>query len=152
MAVTGNEAVTLSQLRTAIGGTLSETTSGADGTEAVRLSQLKLAMDNVNVVKEYSIYGWLGGSTQASAVPGSVVVVGKGNGETFGTIYIYEAENGENTNRRICSGVYVHDLSDAPKIVQEAFAAIPTTYAPPPTIPGYAWFIMPCCDVFVQLV
>lgn len=49
MAVTGNEAVTLSQFRTAIGGgTLSETTSGADGTEAVKLSQLKMLVDNMS--------------------------------------------------------------------------------------------------------
>lgn len=149
MAVTGNEAVTLSQLRTAIGGILSETTSGADGTEAVKLSQLKLAMDNMNVVKEYSIYGNVYGyDVQASAVPGSVVVVG--NGEVAGIVLVYEAENGENTNRRICYSERMNDLSDAPKIVQEAFAAIPITYAPPPTDTGYAWFFMPCCDVFVQ--
>lgn len=156
MAATGNEAVTLSQLASALD--ITPTSSGATGNEIVTLSQLKTLVDSK--FKKYTVNVEIGDSTSPSSelinqtfhhdprgyyYPGDVVILE--NRYIAYIIYIYE----ESTRNLISdkSSIFTREMSDCPEIVKAAIEKIPQTFAPPVSSEGYSWFIMPPCNVIV---
>lgn len=149
MAATGDEAASIAQVAEALG--VEVQTSGATGGEAVRLRQLKMLRDSGAGGKKYKIEASSAfpTSVQPSACAGDVVITAAGDGvvsysvcesDSNGPVILYGKESSSTAS-----------IDELPKVVQDALANIPQTMAAPTTKPGYSWFIMPPCDVYLEL-
>ena len=130
----------------------------ATGTEAVTLSQLKMLKQQLGGAggKKYKIEApaWQGPhQVQSSASAGDVVITAAGDGVANSVVLELVEEDPH-------SGKFISELSssssyasidDLPQVVQDALANIPQTMAPTPTRKGYQWFIMPPCDVYIEV-
>lgn len=151
MAATGDEAASIAQAAKALD--VDTQNSGATGDESVRLRQLKMLRDSGAGGKKYKIEaGGLPTQVQSSASAGDVVITAAGDGVV--SYLVLELTEDESLGKTI-SQSYRSDSSasidDLPQVVQDALANIPQTMAPPPTDPGYSWFIMPPCDVYLTV-
>lgn len=148
MPATGDEVASIAQAAEALG--IEAQTSGATGGEAVRLRQLKMLRDSGAGGKRYKIEASSSfpTSVQPSACAGDVVITAAGDGVVSYSVYESDANGpvilyGKESSQ-------IASIDELPKVVQDALANIPETMAGPITRPGYSWFIMPPCDVFLM--
>lgn len=104
--------------------------------------------------KKYKIEGVGAFPTQvqSSASAGDVVITAAGDGVVGYTVYeLTEDGSREKTISIPYSSSSGASIDDLPQVVQDALANIPQTTAPPQARAGYSWFIMPPCDVYLQI-
>ena len=151
MAATGDEVASVAQAAEALD--VDAQNSGATGDEAVRLRQLKMLRDSGAGGKKYKIVtdGSFPTQVQSSASAGDVVITAAGSGAV--DYYVLElVEENPNSGKIISLQYETSSIDDLPQIVQDALANIPQTMSvPEPPRIGYSWFIMPPCDVFLQV-
>ena len=118
----------------------------ATGSEAVTLEQLKMLGDSVAGGKKYKIrYArFIPSWVKTEAYPGEVIILANDQGNRYGYL-IYD----ESCDLPVCQPSSADNLDDLPPCVKEALTDIPRTNAAPPADDGYAWFIMPPCDVVI---
>lgn len=115
----------------------------AIGGEAVTLKQFKRAVSGGGG-KKYKIRysdpmpAWI----KTEACPGEVIITANDQANRYG--YLIKDDS---CDLLVCEHLYADNLDDLPPCVKEALADIPQTNAPPSAGDGYAWFIMPPCDV-----
>lgn len=91
---------------------------------------------------------WLFGTTYHDA--GEVVILGNGN-ITGGYYFTAVGDDSANSTLIEYATAYEDTPDRLPIPVQEALVKIPSTFAPPVNISGYAWFIMPACDIAMEI-
>lgn len=126
----------------------------ATGTEVVTLEQLKMLGDTLGGAggKKYKIEtsGVLRPQVQSSASAGDVVIIAAGDGVT--NSLVKELGEEDPSSGKVISEPHTTAVTDAlPQIVQDALANMPQTMVPTPTEKGYQWFIMPPCDVYIEV-
>lgn len=91
---------------------------------------------------------WLQGTTYHDA--GEVIILG--NGSVTGGYY-FTAVGDDSANYTLVEYAIAYtDTPDGlPTPVQEALTKIPSTFLPPITRDGYAWIIMPACDIVMEI-
>lgn len=99
-----------------------------------------------------STYGpsWLFGTTYHDA--GEVIILGNG---TIQGGYFFRAVGDDSANYTLIEYVSATATGVTPDMlpipVQDALEKIPSTFAPPGHVSGYAWFIMPACDIVMEV-
>lgn len=124
----------------------------ATGTEVVTLEQLKMLSDSGAGGKQYKIETNANFPTQvqSSASAGDVVITAAGDGVT--NSLVKELGEEDPSSGKVISEPCATAVTDAlPQVVQDALANIPQTMVPTPTEKGYQWFIMPPCDVYIEV-
>lgn len=117
----------------------------ATGSEAVTLEQLKMLGDSVAGGKKYKIrYTGMPTWIKTEAYPGEVIITANDQANRYE--YIVDDDS---YHLPVCRPVSADTLDRLPPCVKEALADIPRTNAAPPAADGYAWFIMPPCDVVI---
>lgn len=93
---------------------------------------------------------WLRGTTYHDA--GEVIILGNGS-VTGGYYFTAVGDDSANYTLVECAVAYTYTSDGLPTPVQEALAKIPSTFVSPPPIArdGYAWFIMPACDIVMEV-
>lgn len=93
---------------------------------------------------------WLRGTTYHDA--GEVIILG--NGSVTGGYY-FTAVGDDSADYTFVEAAiaYTYTPDGLPTPVQEALVKIPSTFVGPPPISseGYAWFIMPACDIVMEI-
>lgn len=154
MAASGKEVASIAQTAKALG--IEAQTSGATGGEAVSLRQLKMLRDSGTGGKKYKIEtdGLLPSQVQSSASAGDVVITAAGSSvREYRVLELVEEDPSSGKEISISYETQANvTIGDLPQVVQDALANMPQTMAvPPATSDGYSWFIMPPCDVFLQV-
>lgn len=126
----------------------------ATGTEVVTLEQLKMLGDTLGGAggKKYKIEtsGVLRPQVQSIASAGDVVIIAAGDGVT--NSLVKELGEEDPSSGKVISEPRATAVTDAlPQVVQDALANMPQTMVPTPTAKGYQWFIMPPCDVYIEV-
>ena len=118
----------------------------ATGSEAVTLEQLKMLGDSVAGGKKYKIrYArFIPSWVKTEAYPGEVIILVNDQANRY-EYSVYD----DSYDLPVCNPVSADNLDRLPPCVKEALADIPRTNAAPPAADGYAWFIMPPCDVVI---
>lgn len=89
-----------------------------------------------------------------SAKAGEIIFTAKN--KITGTYYIYQGTGPEGNEEKgfICEArtVRVEQIDRQADVVKQAYANLPETMAPPPTADGRcSWFIMPACNVYINV-
>lgn len=122
------------------------------GNEAVTLEQLKMLKDSVAGGKKYKITknSYMPEYVKSEASPGEVVVTHVPEDGLTYSFYVYE-DAGDGSNGQIVEGgMTSSSIDELPEVVKQAVAEIPQVNAPisPPVgMVECGWFIMPPCDV-----
>lgn len=125
------------------------------GNEAVTLEQLKMLKDSVAGGKKYKITknSYMPEYVKSEASPGEVVVTSVLGASNLYSFHVYE-DAGDGSNGQIVEeGMTSSSIDKLPEVVKQAVAEIPQTNVdiPPASRDGYGWFIMPPCDVVLQI-
>lgn len=128
----------------------------ATGSEAVTLEQFKMLMDSGAGGKKYKITKsrHMPEYVKAEASPGEVVVTSVLGANNQYAFHVYEDAGNGSTGQIVEEGMTSSSIDNLPEVVKKAVAEIPQTNADiPPVVTdtGYGWFIMPPCDVVLQV-
>ena len=126
----------------------------ANGSEPVTLEQFKRAVSGGGG-KKYKITKsrFMPEYVKAEASPGEVVVTSVLGDNNLYPFYVYEDAGDGSTGKTVEEGRTSRSIDDLPEVVKQAVEEIPQTNAdiPPVADDGYGWFIMPPCDVVLQV-
>lgn len=119
----------------------------ASGNEDVTLKQFKVwasKQGGGGGGKKYKIRysGIVPTWIKTEAYPGEVIIIANDQANRYGYSICDDS-----CDLTVCNPSSADTLDYLPPCVKEALADIPQTNAAPPAEDGYAWFIMPPCDV-----
>ena len=126
----------------------------ATGDEVVTVNQFKRAV-SVGGGKKYKITKseYMPDYVKDEASPGEVVVTSIFGDNDLYSFHVYEDTGDGSTGQIVEEGNNSRSIDNVPEVVKQAVAEMPQTNLdiPPISDDGFGWFIMPPCDVVLQV-